>query len=664
LREGSALRRTTGEDARHPQQPLPLFSILNSAFCILHSPLAPAPCYTFRVRKWWEWGFLVVFLGAAIPVSAATPPAGARPSASSSDVDASLTADYEIEVTVKAHRGDAWTRLAKRVTGDASHWEEIAAQNGGDDNLRHDQKVRIPFELLKPELQAQVIRSLFPNDAISKDGWKHTVVGSRGIEGESLWKIAEWFTGDGGNYSEIRKANPRQGLSTRKGDSILVPRKLLTAAFGGEMEGRNAPKASAEVRQSENDPDERAPAHEDVPEAVEMVVPVGQPSLTYDRSKAAPHAVYRLQKGEALYSSVAIRFTGRVYAKDVGDVLDRIVKFNNIEDVSRIPVGYPVKIPMELLLPEYLPSDDPQRLARESTIRESTRLATRTRARGLAGVHVIIDAGHGGRDVGTLHEGVAESAYVYDVAMRLMRVLEEKSAARVSVTTRSKSIGFKVSDRDELDYLSDHSVLTTPRYDLEDAVIGVNLRWYLANSLYRATINGGGAKEKVVFISIHADSLHPSLRGAMAYIPGAGYVKGSYQKQGDVYLARAEVRERPVVKQSAQDALLAEGLSREFAESVITSLRRADLKVHPFNPVRDNVVRGGREWVPAVIRHNVIPTRMLLEICNLGNTRDRELIQTRKYRQQVADAVYAGIGRFFEEQRDDKPAPIIATRAR
>src|SRR3954454_7112165 len=136
------------------------------------------------------------------------------------------------------------------------------------------------------------------------------------------------------------------------------------------MEERNAPK-TAEVRKSEDDPEERAGAHGDAAAASlpEAVAVSGLPSLTYDRTSAEPYAVYRLQKGEALYSSVAIRFTGRVYSKDVGDVLDRIVRFNGIEDVARIPVGYPVKIPMELLLPDYLPADDPTRLAQETAER-------------------------------------------------------------------------------------------------------------------------------------------------------------------------------------------------------------------------------------------------------------------------------------------------------
>jgi len=145
----------------------------------------------------------------------------------------------------------------------------------------------------------------------------------------------------------------------------------------------------------------------------------------------------------------------------------------------------------------------------------------------------------------------------------------------------------------------------------------------------------------------------------MAYIPGERYVKGSYQKSGDVYLTRAEVRERPVVTHSQKESLVAEGLSRDLAESIIDSLEQANLKVHPFDPVRDNVVRDGREWVPAVIRYNLVPTRLLLEICNLGNKNDRDAMKTKKWRESVAQAVYRGLVQFYDE-RDE--APVVAAR--
>ena len=357
---------------------------------------------------------------------------------------------------------------------------------------------------------------------------------------------------------------------------------------------------------------------------------------------------------------MAIRFTGRVYARDVNDVIDRIVKFNEIEDVAKIPVDFPVKIPMDLLAPEYLPGDAPQRIAQEATRRESAMVAKRTRATNLQGVHVILDAGHGGNDPGTAHDDLWESAYVYDVACRLKKILEKDSAAKVSMTTKSKDNGFAVANRNVLSGANDHYVQTTPKYLLDDAIVGVNLRWYLANSIFRRALKEGVPREKVIFLSIHADSLHPSLRGAMAYIPGASYVKGSFQKTGDIYLARAEVREQPTVTHTRREALESEGLSRELAESVMDSFERKGLKVHPFEPVRDNVIRGGKEWVPAVIRHNQIPTRLLLEVCNLGNRKDRALIQTKEYRQDLAEGLFDGIIQFYASGEHSAPSAVVA----
>jgi len=615
------------------------------------------------VRSGWVWLFLNLQAVLVFGAPAATPDAPIATAQISPELRAVLTRDYEITVTVKPHAGDAWSRLSRRVTGDAGNWEELAAFNDADENLQTEQTVRVPFAMLKPSLQRDIVRTLFPKDQKGGDGWKHVVVGSRGIEGESLWKIAEWFTGDGANYTLIRKANPGQGLSTRKGDVILVPKRLLSAAFGGSPEEENAPKTAAEVRKSSDDATQRAAADEDVPEAAVAALPGSAlltPLLTYVRGTSEPHAVYRLQQGEALYSSVAIRFTGRVHAKDVGDVLERIVKYNEIEDVSRLPVGQPVKIPMDLLLPEFLPQDAPQRVAQEANRRESAQVAKRTRADGLRGVHVVLDAGHGGNDPGTEHDGVWESTYVYDVACRLKKLLETESAAKVSMTTKSKKRGFTIPDRNVLVEATDHYVQTTPTYLLDDAIVGVNLRWYLANSMFRRAMKNGTAREKVVFLSIHADSLHPSLRGAMAYVPGASFVKGSFRKKGEIYLTHAEVREQPTVTHSRREALEAEGLSRDLAEAVMSAFEEKGLEVHPFEPVRDNVIRNGREWVPAIIRHNTIPTRMLLEVGNLGNTRDRELIRTKKHRQQLAEAIYAGIRDFYAVGRSQKPASILA----
>src|SRR5260370_25973005 len=108
-----------------------------------------------------------------------------------------------------------------------------------------------------------------------------------------------------------------------------------------------------------------------------------------------------------------------------------MVTFNGIDDVARIPIGYRVKIPMSLLLPEYLPADDPMRVANEQVKRESAKLAVRPRAKGLAGVRVILDAGHGGRAAGATYDDVWGSKYLYDGIVPLKHLPREKTVADV-----------------------------------------------------------------------------------------------------------------------------------------------------------------------------------------------------------------------------------------
>ena len=71
-------------------------------------------------------------------------------------------------------------------------------------------------------------------------------------------------------------------------------------------------------------------------------------------------------------------------------------------------------------------------------------------------------------------------------------------------------------------------------------------------------------------------------------------------------------------------------------------------------------MRDGREWVPAVIRYNLVPTRALIEICNLGNKHDRELLTTKKWREDIAQAVYRGIVTFYADQAQDETPAVVA----
>jgi N-acetylmuramoyl-L-alanine amidase len=78
--------------------------------------------------------------------------------------------------------------------------------------------------------------------------------------------------------------------------------------------------------------------------------------------------------------------------------------------------------------------------------------------------------------------------------------------------------------------------------------------------------------------------------------------------------------------------------------------------------VRDKIIRNNSEWVPAVLRYNSIPAKILLEVCNLANEQDRKLIQTRAYRQKVADAIVRGFLGYYGQ--DAGPGQKVAETAK
>jgi N-acetylmuramoyl-L-alanine amidase len=382
--------------------------------------------------------------------------------------------------------------------------------------------------------------------------------------------------------------------------------------------------------------------------------------LEYGADREGEYAVYRLRPGEALYSSVVVRFTGRLTAVDVNALASEIAARSAIADVTDIPVGYRVKVPFELLLPEFLPPGHARRREYEEGLAASARYSNRVQARGLAGITVILDAGHGGHDPGASWSGVWESLYVYDVALRVRRLLEETTAARVVLTTRDGE-RWEVPDRDVLPFSKRHAVLTTPPYPIADSQVSAHLRWYLANSLHREALAAGGDPEKTVFLSIHADSLHPSVRGATVYIPGAAMIGGEFGKSGAVYASRREVREKPRVRYSTTERVKSEGLSRQLAEQVLAEFRARGLAIHPSKPVREKIIRARSAYVPAVLRYNAVPAKALLEVCNLANAEDRRLLQTRAFRQRVAEAVVEGILAYYGA--DGRGAPQTVTAA-
>jgi N-acetylmuramoyl-L-alanine amidase len=540
-------------------------------------------------------------------------------------VVATLSEERGILVEAIPRRGEGLAAFARRLCGDVRLAPQVAEANGGGASLLAGVRYAVPFRLLSQEWQLKAVKALFAEDRGQADGWRHQVRGVGPLQREGLWHLAEWFTGTGENFRAIREYNELLDDDVPRGTAVTIPSELLLPAF------RTA-----------------------------LPVPEKPFLLEYGVDKEGEYAVYRLRPGEALYSSVVVRFTGRVFAADVNTLAGQIARRSGIPDVTDIPIGYRVKIPFDVLQPEFLPEGHPRRKEYEESLRASAHFSNQIKARGLAGITVILDAGHGGQDAGASLGGVWESLYVYDIAVRIKRVLESQTAARVLVTTRDGG-DFRVPEVDVLPFSRGHAVLTTPPYPIADPRVGVNLRWYLANSLFRKTVQTDKDPQKVVFLSIHADSLHPSLRGVMAYIPAADMRDGSFGKSGGVYASRKEVQESPRITFSREERVESEGLSRELAKQVVAAFQAGGLPVHPFKPVRDKIIRNNGEWVPAVLRYNSIPAKILLEVCNLANDQDRKLVQTRTYRQKVAEAVVRGLLAYYGQDSGAPDQPVART---
>lgn len=586
-------------------------------------------------------------------------------------LSATLTQDHQVFVDGPPLRGEGLLAFSRRLTGSEVAAREISEHNDGARVLLSGRSYRVPYRLLRPELQLESMRALFGSDTAEAGAWVHRIEGRGSLPAESLVEVAEWFTGQPDHCFALRELNQLPGGELRAGDAVRIPgalllpqfRALLPAAELIDLTARTPAAPLPEAEPVSPTPVTFQPATYPETTPAAAVTPTRavatEYSLQYGRDAQGEYAIYRLKPGEALYSSVVVRFTGRILAADVNELAVEIAQRSRIRDVTDIPVGYRVKVPFELLLPEYLPASHPRRREYEEALLATSGLNNQVQALGLSGVTVILDSGHGGRDTGASFNGVWESLYVHDILLRVTEVLKKRTSARVLPTLADVNRS-QPDDRNVLPYSRGHRVLTTPPYAIEEATIGTNLRWYLANSLLKKEQARGVDTEKVVFLSLHADSLHPSLRGAMIYVPDAQLRAGSFSKSGEVYAARSEVREQPQVSFSWSNRLRSEGLSRDLAANLISSFERKRLPVHPFKPVREKIIRRRNEYVPAVLRYNAVPAKVLVEVCNLANSEDRALLQTADHRQRIATAIVEGLLAYYGYKPDDPAVRVVS----
>lgn len=544
-------------------------------------------------------------------------------------------------LVVSPQRGDGWLALAQRYCGSAATGQRIRDANPGLEQPLQDRSVQIPVEALRGELRLAAVQRLFPVDRRVADGWEHWVLDPFDGDEESWEWLAELFTGAAGAAGALREANPELPPDDlERGPPLLVPEQRLLAAFRDQL-----PPATPTPAPS-------PPAPQPTPAGAKAADQRGAdaastPALSYGADDRGPYAEYRLRRGEALYSAVVIRFTGQLAAKEVNATALEIAQRSGITDVTSIPVGYPVRIPLDLLVPQYLPADHPRRVAYEQGERELARFFEVVQAADLSGVHVIVDAGHGGVDPGSVVDGLWESSYVYDIACRIKAGFERHTRATVWVTRMDSDLQLRVPDRDRLAQDRDQYLLTRPQYFLQDAALGVHLRWYLSNDIILNRLGAQVPRSRTVFLSVHADSLHPSVRGAMIYVPSRHLRPSSYTVGRSDIQRFAEYRNHPTVRLGGDFKARVEASSRHLATKLVGSLDRNGIALHTEDPVRDRVLRGRRTWVPAVLRYSAAQHAVLLECCNMANDGDRQAMVDRAWRERLALAVVEGTAAAF-----------------
>jgi len=483
----------------------------------------------------------------------------------------------------------------------------------------------IPYEDLTTEGKRWVLKTLFPKDEWTKDGVKHSV---RWPKLESVWLLSALFTGYGQHYDKLMDANPNNPELFKENDIWRIPKKLLSPEFGG------AAKA----------PDKSQPEDDLSDEARTTAF---RAMLSYEKDPKGDYAAYKLRKGETLYNSVVMRYTDLVDAKEVSQLVAVIAKRSGIDDVRSIQPGQIIKIPLDYLSDPFM-SEGSKGLAEDRQMRAEVRRTAKIEAGPrLSGVRIVLDPGHGGIDPGARANGVWESDFVYDITMRVRRLLRLNTEAQVLTTLRYEGIGFGIRDRIH-EITKGAVLLTTPHKpnDGESSIsTSVNLRWVMANHFF--TRPKPADSRKTIFISFHADSLHPLARGTMVYVPASNLVPSKYSWDGNGTHV-SELRYGASVSFTSRQKLESEAQSLIFAEGLLKALNQERLPIHANRPIRNVINRSGRTFVPAVIRTNIAMTKVLVEVVNLQNEEDVLLLKDPDFRERYAEAVFKAIRAHFK----------------
>ncbi|MFA6889172.1 MAG: N-acetylmuramoyl-L-alanine amidase [Candidatus Woesearchaeota archaeon] len=368
------------------------------------------------------------------------------------------------------------------------------------------------------------------------------------------------------------------------------------------------------------------------------------PELKLKHSILGDYATVKLEKGNSLYTSIVLSHTDFLEHPDVMDAASQIMwKSYGIKNVwtgfDEILPTDELRIPTSLLSDRYKTEFKKPKAAKRLTVKP-------TNGGILSGIHVILDSGHGGTDSGAQANNVVEDETAYDVTSRIGTLLEKMGANVYYLVedphTKHTASAQLTSDKDEL-------LLTKPNYEMRNAKASANLRVYLTNSIYYSLIHKGVSPDAIVYTSFHVDALSPHAQGMMVYYPEASLRNSSLRKSGKPYTRYSEFNQDPTIEIES-DKERSEAQSHSLAELIITSAHSNDLGIG-IVPVRGSIHRGRQTYVPAVLRWNPVPQKVLVELANCVNRSDAQVLRDDDSRQTMAQTYVDAIVAFYKGGR-------------